>query len=443
MTTSRLPGFWLAVFLAAGLMVFGAGGTAHAATTFTVDNTIDPGNGTCSAAAGCTLREAIAAANEAPGADTINFDIPGSGVRSIAPGSKLPEITEAVTINGYSQPGTSPNTLARGTNALLLVQLDGTNAGETSGLDIEAKDVVVRGLVINRWTDGSGIFVSDGAARATGVRIEGNFIGTDPSGTQDLGNRDNGVQIFDASGATVGGTVPAARNLISGNGSAGVAVTGSGFDAIAGNKVQGNLIGTQKNGRSALGNSGAGVRISATGTTVGGSIAASNTIAFNSEGVAIRGEDDPSGNRVLGNSISANSGLGINLGFDGSTPNDPRDPDAGPNRLQNFPVITSARNTLSGAVIEGTLDSTPSTRKKKRTFTVQFFATSSGDDEGEAFLGQKRVTTSRKGKASFTFKVGRLLGGGEELVTATATSPGGNTSEFSDPVVVKLAPGQG
>jgi hypothetical protein len=60
-----------------------------------------------------------------------------------------------------------------------------------------------------------------GTARATGIKIEGNFIGTDPSGTSDLGNRDNGVLIFDASGTTIGGTKPEARNLISGNGASG------------------------------------------------------------------------------------------------------------------------------------------------------------------------------------------------------------------------------
>ena len=100
----------------------------------------------------------------------------------------------------------------------------------------------------------------------------------------------------------------------------------------------------------------------------------------------------------------------INLGFDGSAPNDPRDPDVGPNGLQNFPVITSARNSLLGATIQGTLESTRSTRRKKRTFTVQFFSTPSGDDEGKRFLGQRRIITSRKVKASFSFELGRLLG---------------------------------
>jgi hypothetical protein len=422
----------LVALVAAGLML--SAGPAHA-DTFTVDNTIDPGNGTCSATAGCTLREAITATNDAPGADAIDFDISGSGVRTIAPTSPLPEITGPVTIDGYTQPEASPNTLAEGTNAVILIELAGSTGVEgTSGLDIEASNVVVRGLAINRWVDGSGIFVSNGATRTTGVRIEGNFLGTDPAGTSDLGNRDNGVRIFEASGATVGGTTPEARNLISGNGSSGVLV-GGGSGAIVGNKVLGNLIGTQKNGTSALGNSREGVGINgASGTTVGGTTSeAANTIAFNAEAGAAVEDDVSSGNRVLGNSIFSNSGLGIDLDDDGRTANDPRDRDAGPNRLQNFPVLTFA--VFDGTtIVKGTLESTPSTRKKKRAFTVQLFSNPAADrDEGKTFVGQKRVTTNRRGKASFTFVTDRVVTG---MITATATGPGGNTSEFSDPLGV-------
>jgi CSLREA domain-containing protein len=422
----------LVALVASGLML--SAGPAHA-RTFTVDNTADPGNGTCSVP-GCTLREAIEAANAAPGADAIGFNISGSGVKTIAPVSPLPDITETVTIDGYSQPGASPNTLATGTNAVILIQLVGTNAGETAALDIEASNVVVRGLAINRWIDGNGIIVSDGPTRTTGVRIEGNYIGTDASGTSDLGNRDSGVLILEASGTTVGDTTPAARNLISGNDSAGVRLgSGSVAVSVASNKVVGNLIGTQKNGTSALGNSREGVRISgAAGTTVGGTTpAAANTIAFNAqEGVVIEA-DVSSGNRVLGNSIFSNSGLGVDLDDDGRTANDSRDRDAGPNRLQNFPEISSA--IFDGTtIVKGTLESTPSTRKTKRTFLVQFFSNPAADpNEGRTFLGQKRVTTNRGGKASFTFETDRVAGG---TITATATGPGGNTSEFSDPLGV-------
>src|SRR5262249_51335666 len=95
-----------------------------AASTIVVDNTVDPGDGVC-ASPGCTLREAITAANANPGPDIINFNIPGAGVHTITPTSELPTITETVTIDGYTQPGASANTLTVADDAVLLIELDG------------------------------------------------------------------------------------------------------------------------------------------------------------------------------------------------------------------------------------------------------------------------------------------------------------------------------
>lgn len=116
---------------------------AHAAATFVVESTGDegdviPGDQICDANPSpfvivCTLRAAIQEANALPGADTINFNIAGSGVQTIFPTGDLPVITEQVTINGYSQPGASPNTLADTDNAVLLIELRGTNAGFEGG----------------------------------------------------------------------------------------------------------------------------------------------------------------------------------------------------------------------------------------------------------------------------------------------------------------------
>src|SRR5919199_425514 len=101
----------LAALLVASLL---AARPAHAAgTTFTVNSTNDRGDGRCNATE-CTLAEAINFANSTPGADVINFNIPGSGVHTIKPSSPLPDITEQVTIDGYTQPGSSPNTLTQG-----------------------------------------------------------------------------------------------------------------------------------------------------------------------------------------------------------------------------------------------------------------------------------------------------------------------------------------
>jgi hypothetical protein len=138
----------MAAALSLMMLVVAPSGPAHAATIFTVTNTTDANN-ICDSA----LREAITAANNIPnsgGPDLIRFNINQSGVQTIKPTSALPIITEAVIIDGYTQSGTSPNTLARGTNAKITVELDGSNAGPTAdGLVTRVSNVVVRGLAIN------------------------------------------------------------------------------------------------------------------------------------------------------------------------------------------------------------------------------------------------------------------------------------------------------
>jgi CSLREA domain-containing protein len=233
------------------------------ADTFVVNNVFDPGNGTCDAA-GCTLREAIDAANANPGADIINFNIPGANVQTISPASELPTIIEAVTIDGYTQPGAAENTLAVGNDAVLLIELDGSSAGLVPiGLNIStAGGNVIRGLVINRWLTAINI-------NSDGNLIEGNFIGTDADGTGDLGNTFRGVSVTNGDNNVVGGPLPGARNLISGNGSSGVVVFCCGDNS---NLIQGNYIGTDRNGTAALPNDEDGVTISGDShsNTVGG-----------------------------------------------------------------------------------------------------------------------------------------------------------------------------
>lgn len=137
-----------------------------------------------------------------------------SEVKTISPTSGLPAITEAVFIDGYSQPGATENTQFVGTNAKLLIELDGTNASEFDGITIEASNVEVQGLVINDFA--SGISIRNGASNA---KIEGNFIGTNPSGTGDQGNTFNGVEILfgGSDNVVIGGAPRTAHNLISGN----------------------------------------------------------------------------------------------------------------------------------------------------------------------------------------------------------------------------------
>lgn len=270
-----------------------------AADTFTVNNVFDPGNGTCDAT-GCTLREAIDTANANPGADTIIFNIPDTGVQTISPASALPAITEAVTIDGYTQPGAAENSLAIGNDAVLLIELDGTNAGVfSSGLNISSDGNVVRGLVINRFSSAFNI-------NANGNIVQGNFIGTDPAGTTALGNAFRGVSVTTGDDNLIGGPLPAARNLISGTNGSGVVVFCCG---ASDNLIQGNYIGTDRNGTAALPNED-GLAISGTtfANLVGGTEpGAGNVISGNSvTGVHIFGTG--SGNLVQGNLIGLSAG---------------------------------------------------------------------------------------------------------------------------------------
>jgi Right handed beta helix region len=283
--------------------------------------------------------------------------------------------------------------------------------------------------VINRF-GGAGIFIAGGTS---GVRIEGNFIGTDPSGTIDLGNRFDGVSSFTATNNLVGGETPDKRNLISGNGGDGVFV----FADSTATRVEGNLIGTKKDGTSALGNTGHGVFINDASDNLvdGTSSATANTIAFNgADGVLVLGSDS-TGNRILLNSIFSNGGLGIDLkggteNAAGATANDPGDGDTGANGLQNKPVITSATTSGSTTTIKAKLNSTPN-----RTFEILFFSNASGD-EGEQFIGQKSVSTNSNGNVTFNFVPSQAVAAGQRI-TATATNVvEANTSEFSVPRTV-------
>src|SRR5262249_5465816 len=116
---------------------------AAAGTTFIVFNTNDGGAG--------SLRQAILSANSNPGLDTIEFNLPAGAVQTISPGSALPAITDPLIIDGYSQIGSSQNNQADGDNAVLLVEIDGTNVGTVNPcLTISAGGSTIQGLVINR-----------------------------------------------------------------------------------------------------------------------------------------------------------------------------------------------------------------------------------------------------------------------------------------------------
>jgi titin len=268
-----------------------------------------------------------------------------------------------------------------------------------------------------------------------GNRIAGNTIGADVTGTKPLGNELEGIYVESAAANLIGGTQPGEGNLISANRTRGIWLTNASW-----NVIQDNLIGTARDGMSPLGNTFHGVECEAgsTNNIIGGFGQAENEIAYSGTvyaGVRIR--NGSFNNAILGNAIFANGALGIDLGSAGTTTNDTCDLDQGGNMLQNFPVLSQAV-TGQGTGVRGSLNSTPNS-----TFLLQFFAVSDSAASGQAsrpiHLGDLTVTTDEDCTASFVGSFPLALPSGF-LVTATATDAANNTSEFSVPLAVESAP---
>ena len=292
---------------------------------------------------------------------------------------------------------------------------DGTVIGDGSLAGINVISANSRGVAI------------PGVPASSGTSIKRNRIGTDISGTQALGNVTDGIFI----GLNIV-DVTVQNNVISGNGGRGIWA----FEGGSGLVIRSNRVGTDVSGAAPLGNAGDGMLIKASGTIVGGPSALANTVAFNGgAGVAV----DPiaTGVALVSNLIHSNAGIGIDLGADGVTPNDPDDPDGGANNLQNFLVLIEA---LSGSLlVRGSLDSVPNT-----DFRIQFFENDvcdpSGNGEGQAFLGSVVVTTDAGASASFTIFTPASLALGTEITTTTTNLTTNDTSEFSNCVEVEQAP---
>ncbi|MEK6285861.1 MAG: HYR domain-containing protein [Acidobacteriota bacterium] len=328
----------------------------------------------------------------------------------------------------------------------------GTGATGTTDLGNSANGIFISNApntVVGGSTDGARNIISGNnqagilivGSGATGTQVKGNFIGTDVTGAVGLGNTQHGVNIFNgAANNRIGGAIVAERNVISGNGFHGVSI-----NASSSNTVQGNFIGTDATGTAALGNAlngviiGATVPITPTNNLIGGTGSGEgNVIAFNALNGVLLFPPAGSSNPILSNAIFSNNGLGIDLGDNGVTPNDPCDVDTGPNNLQNFPVLTSAFASIGGVTtIEGTLNGTANT-----TFTIQFFSNSdcdpSGFGEGQTLIGSRTVTTDATCNASFKFTTNQPVAG--QVFTATATDSAGNTSEFSQCIDIGAAP---
>jgi hypothetical protein len=272
--------------------------------------------------------------------------------------------------------------------------------------------------------------------------VQGNFIGTDVSGTMALGNGllQPGVPsagVFVGTGANnnrVGGGFAGEGNLISGN-NLGVNITHS---STTGNIVRGNFIGTDVTGQSGISNTMAGILIfnNASGNIIGGTFSdQGNRIAFNgSHGIKM---DSGTNNALLGNSIFTNRFLGIDLGANGTTANDPGDADEGANHFQNFPVLTNAVGSANQTRVQVSLNSAATTE-----YRIELFANAACDNtgfgEGQTFLVATNVTTDANGDAVFSMEFPLIPPG--LFLTATATDPDGNTSEFSRCVPVPVYP---
>jgi hypothetical protein len=295
---------------------------------------------------------------------------------------------------------------------------------------------------------GDGILVAGTRARAF---IRENYIGTTAYGSRPLGNGGSGVY-------AAGAEAQVEQNVISANGGDGITVTDffGYLSVFGGNVINDNAIGTNA-ARSLvtpdMGNAGHGIAIiNSAGSRIGRYNSSrptepSNLIAFNGgSGVfiqrtgpaTIRGAGES--NVLSFNGMFANGGLGIDLGGDGVTPNDPLDADSGPNRLQNFPVIqepVTARGATTSTTVRFTLESEPN-----QPYTVQLYSSPAADPSGYGEgalplnMGTVQVQTDASGHAEGSATV-RLIAG--TWLTATATGRGG-TSEFSAAVPVSGGP---
>jgi CSLREA domain-containing protein len=461
----------------------------------------NPGDGVCADInCDCTLRAAIQEANALSGHDTICFNIAGAGPHTIAPLSQLPQIVDQLTIDGYSQAGAVEATATL--PATLQIVLSGASLGAAaSGIIINhsnASNSVIKGLTVNNFNSNvaSGIYILWGDS----IRIEGNHIGTDATGMVAAPNK-FGIQVYIfATNTIIGGSLPAQRNVISGNSDQGVRVlngfthvinnyigaaadgmtdlgnSGHGvfFDSadglildnvISGNSIfgihldgpyannttphvtiQGNLIGIARDTTTALGNSWGGINVQGDvyDVLIGGSAPGDpNIIANNNQqGIVVKGFDVS----ILSNAIYSNGSLGIdlgNLGGNGVTANDANDSDIGANDFLNFIEINQLAESGGDLFYDFDAD------LPVGNYRIEFFNNPSGPDpsgngEGEIFIREIEIYHAGSGTENFTgsFTPFAIVNVGDTLSAVTITcldatcTTFGPTSEFSASQVV-------
>ncbi len=264
--------FFAVVVLLGCLCGIGAG-SAYAAT-YTVTNTSDSGAG--------SLRQAITSANATSAADTITFNISGTGIHTITPATQLPIITSPVTIDGTTQPGYT-------SGAVPHIELSGVTASKTSsvaaGINFQVSNCTVSGLTINNW-NGEAVFITK--STTVGCHVQLCLLGVNTTASAAAKNTIGVLIANGAHGNFIGGASDSYINYISGNVD-GIVLGGTGTSL---NFITGNVIGMDGRGQNPIPNTKAGVYIyaGATNNTVGGlSSLYRNKISGNSAGVYISG----------------------------------------------------------------------------------------------------------------------------------------------------------
>ena len=327
----------------------------------------------------------------------------------------------------------------------------GTNAAGTGALPNTEQGVVLYGTrqtVLGGTAPGAGNLISGNAKNGVelnggingtpcrAVLVQGNYVGTDVTGTMPLPNGSSGLVFNTAAGITVGGTTPEARNIVSGNAKHGVEITNAVFNGETPSRFLGNYIGLNLFGTGALGNGKHGIFNAhyQKGLDIGGvEPGAGNRIAFNGgAGIASPNGTDPYiAGRIFSNSIYSNQGLGLDRGENGVTPYR--------NTHVQSPVITSVTSSDSGTVISGNLRTY--TFGPQGPHTLQFFSNTESDPtgygEGQTLIGQTTITAGQSVAVPFEVTITPAVPPGR-FVTAVAIGQSDTqndgpiyTSEFS------------
>lgn len=455
--SSLSAAFVLAIGIVAGVVATSSSTVQAAPATFTVTNTNDSGAG--------SLRQAINSANSngnPADQDVIQFNISGSGDHIITPTTQL-EITQAVRIDGFSQPGASANTQPwpEAMNGTLRIGIDNQNSG---AIRVTGNNVELRGLVIFNST-GSDVTVLG----ADNFALSGSYLGTDMVGTISMYNGSNSgtqpqVNLQGSRNSRIGGSTPAQRNVIGYSAHSYVRIGVNSGRQSQNVRVQGNNIAIGSDSMTIgilTGQAGVGVLVEdeSSNITIGGASKelgnAIGSIWGNNGGIeinddantvyiahnniqlmrwGIKVQDNAQRVAMSQNIITNVDEIGIELGNDGfRTLNDLLDADDGPNGLLNYPqyyyLQESGGNTNVGFAAD----------LPEGDYRIEFFSNTfdkaNGPRESEKYVGSTTIQSTGSGVQYYAY---RLSGTGHTYFTMTATeidestpSGYGATSEFS------------